>query len=123
MSIETTETDAFAIKFKTPCGEKYWVPVDIARKLERELAAVTEQRDELENKLKKSKSYKNVMKRDNAELRKQKDTELAEAREQRDRLAKVIESASVLIAAKGRHNTMLAYNGLRDAIQSITPKP
>ena len=32
----TPETDAFAIKFKTLCGEKYWVPVDIARKLERE---------------------------------------------------------------------------------------
>ena len=32
----TPETDAFAIKFKTTCGEKYWVPVDIARKLERE---------------------------------------------------------------------------------------
>ena len=32
----TPETDAFAIKFKTQCGEKYWVPVDIARKLERE---------------------------------------------------------------------------------------
>lgn len=37
MSKRTTpETDVFAIKFKTPCGEKYWVPVDIARKLERE---------------------------------------------------------------------------------------
>jgi len=33
---DTPETDAFAIKFKTTCGEKYWVPVDIARKLERE---------------------------------------------------------------------------------------
>jgi hypothetical protein len=77
----TPETDAFAIKFKTTCGEKYWVPVDIARKLERELA---------------------------------------EARGQRDRLAEVIEAASVLIAAKGRHNTMLAYNGLRDALQSLT---
>jgi len=32
----TQETDAFAIKLKTLCGEKYWVPVDIARKLERE---------------------------------------------------------------------------------------
>jgi len=32
----TPETDAFAIKFKTTCGEKYWVPVDIARKLELE---------------------------------------------------------------------------------------
>ena len=34
--MNTPITDAFAIKFKTPCGEKYWVPVDIARKLERE---------------------------------------------------------------------------------------
>lgn len=32
----TPETDAFAIKFKTTCGEKYWVPVDFSRKLERE---------------------------------------------------------------------------------------
>ena len=47
MSIETPETDAFAIKFKTPCGEKYWVPVDIARKLERELAEARGQRDRL----------------------------------------------------------------------------
>ena len=47
MSIETTETDAFAIKIKTPCGQKYWVPVDIARKLERELAEAREQRDRL----------------------------------------------------------------------------
>lgn len=35
-SSSTPETDAFAIKFKTPCGKKYWVPFDIARKLERE---------------------------------------------------------------------------------------
>ena len=39
--------------------------------------------------------------------------------EQRDRLMQVIESATILIAAKGRHNTMLAYNGLRDALQSL----
>ena len=32
----TPETDAFAIKFKTTCGEKYWVPVDTARRLESE---------------------------------------------------------------------------------------
>lgn len=32
----TPETAAFAVKFKTLCGEKYWVPVDIASKLERE---------------------------------------------------------------------------------------
>ena len=33
---QTPETDAFAIKFKTTCGEKYWVPVDLSRRLERE---------------------------------------------------------------------------------------
>lgn len=45
--------------------------------------------------------------------------EYDQAIEQRDRLIEVIKAASVLIAAKGRHNTMLAYNGLRDALQSI----
>ena len=47
----------------------HWL--DFSKMLEEELTAVTEQRNELENKLEKSKSYKNVMKRDNAELRKQ----------------------------------------------------
>jgi hypothetical protein len=47
--------------------------------------------------------------------------ELTAVTEQRDRLAEVIEAATVLIAAKGRHNTMLAYDGLRDALQSLTP--
>lgn len=32
----TPETDAFAIKFKTTCGEKYWVPVNLSRRLERQ---------------------------------------------------------------------------------------
>jgi hypothetical protein len=40
--------------------------------------------------------------------------------EQRDRLAEAVNAATILIAAKGRHNTMLAYNGLRDALQSLT---
>jgi hypothetical protein len=39
-----------------------------------------------------------------------------EAEEQRDRLA---EAATVLIAAKGRHNTMLAYQGLREALAAV----
>ena len=43
--MNTPITDAFAIKFKTPCGEKYWVPVDIARKLERERDEVWEKYD------------------------------------------------------------------------------
>jgi len=47
--------------------------------------------------------------------------ELAAVTEQRDRLAEAVNAATILIAAKGRHNTMLAYNGLRDALQSLTP--
>jgi len=41
------ETDAFAIKFKTTCGEKYWVPVDIARRLVSERDEARGQRDRL----------------------------------------------------------------------------
>ena len=36
--------------------------------------------------------------------------------EQRDRLAAAVNAATVLIAAKGRHNTLLAYEGLRSAL-------
>ena len=42
----TPETDTYAIKIKTPCGEKYWVPADIVRKLERERDEARRQRDE-----------------------------------------------------------------------------
>jgi len=42
-----------------------------------------------------------------------------ELREQRDRLAEVIKAATGLIAAKGRHNTMLAYQGLREALAAV----
>jgi hypothetical protein len=45
--------------------------------------------------------------------------EVYELREQRDRLAEVIKAATVLIAAKGRHNTMLAYQGLREALAAV----
>jgi hypothetical protein len=31
----------------------------------------------------------------------------------------IIKAATVLIAAKGRHNTMLAYQGLRDALAAV----
>jgi len=40
---------------------------------------------------------------------------------QRDKLAEAVNAATILIAAKGRHNTMLAYEGLRKALQSLTP--
>lgn len=45
--------------------------------------------------------------------------QLASFREERDRLAQVIDAATVLIAAKGRHNTMLAYEGLRGALAAV----
>jgi hypothetical protein len=44
---------------------------------------------------------------------------LASVTEQRDMLAEVIKAATVLIAAKGRHNTMLAYQGLREALAAV----
>ena len=39
-----------------------------------------------------------------------------------DELESVIRAATVLIAAKGRHNTMLAYQGLRDAMEKSLAK-
>lgn len=39
----TPETDAFSVKFKSVCGSKAWVPVDVAARLERERdAAIAE---------------------------------------------------------------------------------
>ncbi len=49
--------------------------------------------------------------------------ELAEARAEIKRLAVAIQAATVLIAAKGRHNTFLAYNGLRAAIAAVEGRP
>lgn len=42
-----------------------------------------------------------------------------EARVLADRLAEAVNTATVLIAAKGRHNTMLAYEGLRKALTAV----
>jgi len=46
--------------------------------------------------------------------------ELTAVTEQRDRLAEAVNAATILIAAKGRYNTMLAYEGLRETLKSIT---
>ena len=32
----TSVTDTYKVKFKTICGEKYWVPVDVSYTLEKE---------------------------------------------------------------------------------------
>jgi chromosome segregation ATPase len=99
----------------TPRTEKVWKKggglhsMDFhARTLERELTAVTEQRNELENKLEKSKSYKNVMKRDNARLRKQ----LTAVTEQRDRLAEALEEMRYAHTDKAERMANEAFQSL-----------
>ena len=108
-SIKTCDSIASVHGGKT-IGDQYDLAGRIARvpQLERELTAareelkaVTEQRDGLRSGIDCASD------------------QLHRVTEQRDRLIEVIKAASVLIAAKGRHNTMLAYNGLRDALQSL----
>ena len=40
-----------------------------------------------------------------------------------EQLEQVIRAATVLIAAKGRHNTMLAYEGLRTSLATVKETP
>jgi hypothetical protein len=75
---------------------------DQIQNLERELAAARAEIDGLNFALKQASSIYDAV------------------TEQRDRLAEAVNAATILIAAKGRHNTMLAYNGLRDVLQSLT---
>ena len=99
---------------------------DYAKKVQRELTVVTKQRDNFEERLR-------------IELGGHPDSELwgdagliaATMRcvdaldvvtEQRDRLAAAVNAATVLIAAKGRHNTLLAYEGLRSALSPENDK-
>jgi septal ring factor EnvC (AmiA/AmiB activator) len=112
-----------------------------ARKLERELAAVTEQRDKALRERESTEKEVDLMLERAIRAEEQRDR-LAEEienlkasgihtchdqckrpmcamRRQRDRMAAVIKAATVLIAAKGRHNTMLAYQGLRDALAAV----
>jgi hypothetical protein len=116
----TPETDAEHAQF--PMGG---FTLDFARKLERELTAAREElaewrilngwggTPEIINDFIKGQQTR-IHYAQNLE------EELATVTEQRDRLAEAVNAATILIAAKGRHNTMLAYNGLRDALQSIT---
>jgi len=86
------------------------VDIDFARKLERERDEAREQANDMREKwLAKGQCCEYL------------GAELHEAIKQRDRLAEAVNAATILIAAKGRHNTMLAYEGLREALQSLTP--
>jgi len=93
---------------------------DYAKKLQKDIAAINDRRDNFEERLR-------------VELGGHPDSELwgdagliaatmrcvdalDEITDQRDRLAEAVNAATVLIAAKGRHNTMLAYEGLRSAL-------
>ena len=83
-------------------GDEARALVDLLNKQDSILTYVTEQRDGLRSGI----DYAS--------------DQLHKVTEQRDRLAEAVNAATILIAAKGRHNTMLAYNGLRDALQSLT---
>ena len=123
MNTDTPET------FKSAMwSELGWsVDIDFARKLERELAearaesirwmSIAEGRGRTDDEIENDTQCELAA----WELLKEADNKLAAVTEQRDRLAEVINAATILIAAKGRHNTMLAYEGLRATLQSITP--
>ena len=46
---DTPETDQFKVKFKTVCGEKYWVPVEFSEKLEKERNELARRVNELQS--------------------------------------------------------------------------
>jgi hypothetical protein len=94
---DTPETDAEVNELKSATTYNM-VWAEFARKLERE-------RDEARGQLREEQRLhvKTLNERDDAER-------------QRDKLADAVNAATVLIAAKGRHNTMLAYEGLRSAL-------
>lgn len=48
---QTPETDQFKIKFKTACGEKYWVPVELSEKLEKERNDLAKRVNDLQSKI------------------------------------------------------------------------
>jgi len=127
----TPETDA-----AWACFKGYMEPLqdvqDLSRKLERERDEAREQGNDMREKwLAKGQCceylgaelHEAINQRDRlAEILGGVKT-LSEITEQRDRLAEVVNAATILIAAKGRHNTMLAYEGLRATLQSLTPNP
>ena len=116
MNTDTPETDTYAIKFKTPCGQKYWVPVDIARKLERELAEARGQRDRLAELHKKNADHFNEL----LEL-------CGTLRKERNRLAAVLQSIrdgyGGQVAAPDCCEDCEFLISIDKALQSLTPKP
>lgn len=113
---DTPETAAHALEIRLydneiemePSVDGEYVPVEFAERLERQLAAATEEREQMGKQAHANACEAMEYRRQLAE----KDTQLAGA-------ANVMRAATVLIAAKGRHNTMQAYNGLREAIARI----
>ena len=124
--IETPETDAFAIKFKTLCGEKYWVPVDIARKLERE-------RDEAREAAAKWESSSDAMERAGAEQARRADEnrewalkaerERDEARKELEEYRSIAENIGADKAVSEKEKAICerneALNKMADALQEV----
>jgi hypothetical protein len=99
-------------------SEYFWVETRLAWEAwQAAQKGLTEQRDEALSDLEFRRQLYVLL----AERCDRRTVELAETRVQRDKLAEVVNAATILIAAKGRHNTMLAYEGLRKALQSLTP--
>ena len=95
--------------------------LDFCRKLERERDEALEQRDgyQLELQIVIERLKGNRHPDDNGMIY-EGEIDIKAMTEQWDRLAGAVDAATTLIAAKGRHNTMLAYEGLRKALESLT---
>ncbi len=94
---DTPETDAEVNELKSATTYNM-VWAEFARKLERERDEARDQLDQIILRLGETQEC------------------LIDAERQRDKLAEAVNAATVLIAAKGRHNTMLAYEGLSKAL-------
>lgn len=112
---DTPETDAFAIKFKTLCGEKYWVPVDIARKLERE-------RDEARELLASEKITRNHIIKRSVEVERERDEAREKVEQQRKEIVRLNGATNhaggtpLKIALRERDE---ARNKMADALQEV----
>jgi hypothetical protein len=110
-------------------GSNEVVDIDIARDLERQLAEARAENKRLERWKKEALFVEKAWNPQEvgnllgmplaADIRANIQPRVRRLIEQRDRLAEAIKAATVLVAAKGRHNTFLAYQGLTEALAAL----